>query len=287
MSDLDGNFELFLQCFIFTALKARGVYPSSTFLRRPLFGRLCLWSACPTLEDYVSRLCESLRKVLLHSSCLRRVRVQFCKGDGTHDTSSGSRCAAVPTPGCYPPENVAIEFASRLEALERLSLDEVSHSLGSSLERLETSLAVLWPASGASGSTTSTSSTAWTVQVETSRQRRRGEERGDAAAAPLPIEAQMAPRWQVVKCQTSNRAHAVGGERRRIGAGLVRPLARVTSVAEAGGGSGAGTASAFSSDPAGGGVVVLNLVAELSKPAQSARGESGRPAKAQRLAAGE
>jgi len=177
--DISDLLSVFLQCSIYTILKARGVYPEDSFKRRRVFGHLAWWTDCVEVEDYTTRLCESLR-VALTQNRLRRMLLPIY------------------TAGVLR-ERYAIEFLGSIYSLDALESEELNQALVLAITKLEMSPVLL--ATGGVPARPLTESVGelptWSVLVETREGTGNSEEtlgprweaEGDTARAlgPAPV----------------------------------------------------------------------------------------------------
>lgn len=141
LDDIHDNLVLFLQCALFTILKAHGIYPADAFVRVRLLGHLCWWGVSPEVERYVTRLCDSLRPSLCRESLSRlRLRRQHDKRRSSDARGCGGES------NLEQLKSVIIDFGEdAVKRLEVLGVDGLCKCFGLALLRLETFLAATAP----------------------------------------------------------------------------------------------------------------------------------------------
>jgi len=143
LDDIHDNLVLFLQCALFTILKAHGVYPAGAFARQRLLGHLSWWGVCPEVERYVTRLCDSLRPSLCRESLHRLKLVRSRRRESRRSSESDGHGG---DGGRAELNAVIVELGEEaVKRLEALGQDKLCRSFGLALLRLETFLAATSP----------------------------------------------------------------------------------------------------------------------------------------------
>jgi len=170
---------LFVQCALYTVLRVRGVYPEESFRRRRIFGHPCWWSESAEVEEYVTRLCDSLRPAICRDR-LRRVLIPMHAADGALQ------------------ERYTIEFPGDPQRLAEYGPEEVERALALVLTKLEMSPAFL---NNSVAEAKGFDAPAWSVLVETR----------EVAVDAVKREEALGPRWEASAGRSGSRGPTADG----------------------------------------------------------------------------